>query len=310
MAQRFQLQTTSNSGCSKGCNKDTRRKTTQEDLCVVTSSNIDNLPIRCVGSWAPQKIYLITQYLGIFAHGMAKKWEGNINYIEICSGPGRCVDRSNGMEFDGTALSIIKNEYFKLLNRALFFDYNEKVVSTLNERIQKLNVNNAKAIVGDYYDAEAICATLKAEIPRRGLNLVLIDPTDCSVPFHLIEAIKRTMSNVDFVINMAIGTDFNRNIANILRAPASYAEVKNKYVKFLGNDYLFQKIDQSMSPQILRGYFRDEYQNSLRNIGYEHFRVHPIECYYDIIFASSHIRGLDFWDKATRLSYDGQASLF
>jgi hypothetical protein len=43
-----------------------------------------------------QKIFHLIQYFGIFTIGMKSKWQGNINYIEICSGPGRCVNRENG----------------------------------------------------------------------------------------------------------------------------------------------------------------------------------------------------------------------
>ncbi len=41
----------------------------------------------------------LAQYFGVFAGGMWKRWAG-LNYIEICSGPGRCVSRETGEEVD------------------------------------------------------------------------------------------------------------------------------------------------------------------------------------------------------------------
>jgi hypothetical protein len=39
-------------------------------------SELDQLPVRCVGKWAYEKIYRLVQYFGIFANGMKNKWEG------------------------------------------------------------------------------------------------------------------------------------------------------------------------------------------------------------------------------------------
>jgi hypothetical protein len=71
--------------------------------------------------------------------------KGKINYIEICCGPGRCVNRQGRSEFDGTALSVIKRPEFKHINKALFFDINETVVTILNQRLSALKAANAIA---------------------------------------------------------------------------------------------------------------------------------------------------------------------
>jgi hypothetical protein len=81
----------------------------------------DDGAVRCVGDWAEQKIFYLVQYFGIFATGMKAKWSGKINYIEICSGTGRCINRHTGMEFDGTSLAIMNHKAFKNIRKALFF---------------------------------------------------------------------------------------------------------------------------------------------------------------------------------------------
>ena len=193
MAVRKDLNYALNPYCKRGCNKERRKDLTENDLCTEANSINDSLPIRCVGEWGMQKIYLLLQYLGIFGIGMKNKWK--LNYIEICSGPGRCIDRKGGMEFDGTATSIVKHKAFDHIQKALFFDFNKKVIDTLNKRLENLSVDNSKAqaILGDYTKPDELCATIKEQISPYSLNLCFIDPTDCSVPFKLIEEIKRVV---------------------------------------------------------------------------------------------------------------------
>lgn len=312
---RMDFKSVPNPSCKRNCNKEARQETTANDLCIETLSVIDKLPVRCVGEWAVQKIFHLVQYFGIFSVGMKNSWAGKINYIEICSGTGRCINRTSGEEFNGTALCILEHANYKHLHRALFIDYNESVVNTLNKRIATRGIDNAKAIHGDYNKPNAICEQILKETNGIGLNLVFIDPTDCSVPFSLICEIKNSLQHVDFIINIAIGTDVNRNIRNTIISPDSYKTVKEKYMRFLGSNAFYQnplteKFAENGNHTGLRGLFRDEYTSSLKKIGYEYFDFKQIENYYDLVFATSHKRGLEFWQKANAIKIDGQRTLF
>lgn len=292
-----------------------RKEATEDDLCIETNSSVDGLPVRCVGNWAMQKIFHFIQYFGIFTIGMKEKWQGKINYIEICSGPGICVNRDTGNEFNGTSICIIEHDACKYLNSALFFDYNERVVETLNERILHRGITNATAILGDYHNSVAICESILKKTNGQGLNLVFIDPTDCSVPFTLIRSLKERLINVDFIVNFAIHTDVNRNIRRAILYPETHQNVLNKYKAFLGSDDFFSnpnvvELARHGNHNELRRLFREEYIKSLRIIGYKHFDFKPIENYYDLIFASSHPKGIEFWQKANAINFDGQRSLF
>lgn len=312
---RLEFNQKQNSNCLKKCNKEKRKQTTQDDLCKETVSITDHLPVRCVGGWAMRKIFHLIQYFGIFTIGMKTKWEGHINYIEICSGPGICVNRENGEEFNGTSICIIEHQAREYVENIIFFDYNETVVNTLNKRISSRNIRNAKAIVGDYYNPDSICNNIINETKGKGLNLIFIDPTDCSVPFSLIQKIKEKIKNVDFIVNFAIRTDVNRNIRNTILYPDSHANALNKYKSFLGSDNFFinpnvLEAAQKGNQTELRKLFREEYMNSLRKLGYLHFDFKQIENYYDLVFASSHPKGIEFWNKANAIGIDGQRSLF
>lgn len=315
MKGRLDLNYTQNNDCKRGCNKIDRKETTENDLCSEANSALDNLPIRCVGIWAIQKIYHLVQYFIIFSNGMKKKWNGELNYIEICSGPGRCVSREDGMEFDGTALSILKHDAFNNINKAIFFDFNELVVKALNDRIEMLGIKNAKALIGDYTRPQIIVDQIKTLINSNSLNLVFIDPTDCSVPFSLISTISKTLPNADLIINLASGTDFNRNINNVLLNQDSYTKTVSKYSKFLGSVDFFKdskniNLATKKGNLELRNNFRRSYTNNLMNLGYEHFAFKRIEHFYDLLFASKHKTGLVFWEKANKISFNGQRELF
>ena len=304
-----------NPNCHKKCNKEIRQGLTNDGICLQTTSVIDNLPVRCVGEWAFQKIFHLTKYFGIFSTGMKDKWEGNINYIEICSGPGRCINRTSGIEFNGTSICIIEHEAFRYLNQALFIDYNEKIVETLNLRINNRSITNSKAILGDYSSPSLICREIAKATEGKGLNLVFIDPTDCSVPFELLKEIKKTLVNVDFIVNFAIRTDVNRNIRSALLCQDTHQAVIQKYKSFLGSDSFFNNqlaVDfaENGNNMELRRLFREEYMSSLKLIGYSYFDFKPIENYYDLVFATTHPKGIEFWRKANAIGYDGQRSLF
>lgn len=308
---RIDIKDTLNSSCTRKCNKQKRKEVTEEDLCTEKVSEIDNLPVRCVGAWAIQKIHHLVQYFTIFSLGMKDKWDGKINYIEICSGPGRCINRETGYEFNGTSLCIVQSEACKHLKQAMFFDYNQKVVSTLNARINANNTPNAQALIGDYNNPNKICSDIINATKGIGLYLVFIDPTDCSVPFSLLQTLKNRLRNIDFIVNFAIGTDFNRNIGNAIQSPDTHQNVIKKYKSFLGSDDFFNNPQiKTASPRDLRLMFREAYVNSLRKIGYKHFDFKHIENYYDLVFASSHEKGLEFWKKANTIQFDGQRQLF
>jgi hypothetical protein len=115
------LRSSQNSGCITKCNRDDRKLVTEDDICLLTLSVLDSGPVRCVGDWAYEKIHWLTRYFDIFSTGMRDHWEG-LNYIEICSGPGRCILRESGEEVDGTALSIINSSSFAIISKGLFID--------------------------------------------------------------------------------------------------------------------------------------------------------------------------------------------
>lgn len=276
------------------------------------TSALDDLPIRPVGEWAYDKIYRLVQYFGIFAGGMKNRWAA-LNYIEIGCGPGRCLIREDCSEIDGTALAIVRNRHFSSLQNAIFVDANPRVAEILNERIGTLGANSvARAVVGDYSDGSGLCGILK-DLPDGSLNFVFIDPTECDVPFETIERIVRLLKNADLLVNVALGTDANRNLVPAILLP-SHLRAREKYESFLGTPGFcaqpevveLAKLDDHTA---LRRKFAETYKERLAKIGYVHTDIQPVRHYYHLLFASRSKKGLEFWQKSCRIAPDNQRRL-
>ena len=303
-----------NDGCLRCSNQAERAEHYDGHTCSAAPSTLDGLGVRCVGEWERDKIYFLSQYLGIFAHGMKHKFR-NLCYTEICSGPGRCVLRENGTEIDGTSLAVLGHERFNHVSRAIFIDIHSESVGILNHRIRDAGLaSKAEAVTGDYSDLDSIRNSVSQLPQRNSLHLFFIDPTDCGVPFSTIEMVVRFFHKVDLVVNVATRTDANRNLAQVALNPERFSEARRKYLEFLGDPDFFSRSEVTQmanenNNQGLRELFREAYRDSLARIGHAHWAVKPIQHYYDLVYCSSDPRGLDFWDKACQIDPGGQRRL-
>jgi three-Cys-motif partner protein len=262
--------------------------------------------------WAYDKIYRLVQYFGIFAGGMSNRWKG-LNYVEICSGPGRCITRNDRDEMDGTALAIICHKHFSKLKKGIFIDASPRVVAILNQRIKALGKSDiAEAVVGDYSDAAGLSSIL-GQLPQNCLNLVFIDPTECNIPFTSIKSIVNKLQNADLLINVALGTDVNRNIVPAILSP-SYKTAREKYEKFLGvpgfcDQPEVMELAKSSDFGDLRRAFASTYDRKLREEGYMFTDVRRVKHFYYLLFASRNEKGLEFWRKSCTYAPDNQKEM-
>lgn len=316
-AKAIDLREVKNKICRRCANREERKVFSENGICNHLLSELDKLPLRCVGKWGQEKVFYLLQYLGIFAQGMKNRWDGNLHYLEVCSGPGRLVDFSSGVEFDGSALAVLRHQGAQLLKSALFVDINPEVVNTLNTRIQLLgDFGSLKplALQGDYCSEQSIRSVLSHREPG-GLSLIFLDPTDLSIPFETVKLLAQT-GHVDLLINVAIGHDFRRNAAqSVLRE--EFEKARNKYETFLGRphfmssppvmDCLETKGDWAKA---LSQVFLEAYKEQLKSLGFCYFGLRPIEHYYYLLFATRSQKGIEFWNKCQQIEFTGQRSLF
>ena len=300
------------SGCRQ-CTKAMREECLDDDAICPYINGSDGLPLRCVGKWGGEKVYYLLQYFQMFATAMKDLWKGNLNYLEVCSGPGMCCTRDKVEQY-GTSVAILRNPCFKYLRSALFFDYSSRVVETLNRRIKNFGASSvAKAIVGDYEVPESITKSIR-KYCARGLTLCLIDPTDCSVPFETVKAIYCAANKkCDFIVSFFEQMDFNRN-GKDAALKENFAESKDKYLRFLGDAHFFEREDVRLfalagKNKELSGLFRDAYVAQMKSIGLKYHSWITIGNYYRLLFVSGDSRGVEFWQKSSEVDPQGVVQL-
>lgn len=294
-----------NNGCKRCVSKDSRDYNPNNGLCNATKSVIDNLPVRCVGDWGKHKISFLTRYVDIVGKAMKGKWE--LNYIEICSGPGRCISRTSGEEFDGTPLAVLTTEGTKNYSNLLFIDYDVEVINSLRKRVDSsfcISTELKKKVhifQGDYTRPDELVSKIKEYTSPQSLNIVFVDPTDLSVPWETINKLSHIPGKVDFIINEAIFTDFNRN--SLIPYKIEDSKVETKWERslgipgfFKGDEYL--KIAQTGDCAALRKLFHTRYIEQLKKIEYNYCLEKNISGFYYLLFASKNQIAEKFWKQA------------
>jgi len=75
----------------------------------------DHLPARPTGQWVQGKNYYLCRYLDIMTHGVVKKWEAKLAYVDLFAGPGRSIIRDTGEEVEGSPVLSLKYEFAKYI---------------------------------------------------------------------------------------------------------------------------------------------------------------------------------------------------
>lgn len=251
----------------------------------------DGLPVRDSGPWIETKHRLLSHYADMFATGMKFKWQSRV-YLELFSGPGKCVIRDTGKEELGSPLKVIGHEFTKFI----FTEMCRPAAEALATRLEPFeNSRLAEIWCGDC--AEAI---QHIRIPTRSLTFAFIDPTGIAhAPFSLVEALHRK-TRCDLLINIQHGMGIKMNIHQY----TPDADEQSALTKFLGNDR-WKGLPRHNPGDFFRGVL-DLYKQQLDSLGFAFTgRQVSIETQkntplYLLLFASKHERGRGFWEKSLR----------
>lgn len=281
----------------KSCNHE---KNIRGGICLVKRRS-DELPIMCVGNWATDKYYYFERYLDIFVRAMTKSWGGNINYLDLFCGPGRCLLRETGEEIDGSPLIALKYKFAKYI----FVDIEKENIKTLRQRCKsRTYFDRVEFISGD---CNKEIETIRKLIPKYSLSLALIDPFGLDFNFSCYQKLTRDRK-VDLIINFPLGTAIKRNFSK---------SGPGKLNAFLGGkDWKKPVIN---NPTM---HFINYFKKNLEKIGYKI----PRECelsedvliktirkkvpLYYLLLASKNPLGATFWKKIRKYDSSGQKTLF
>jgi spore photoproduct lyase len=293
----------------RGCNY---KNNVSKGICKIENAS-DGLPIRCVGLWSKDKYFYLKRYFEIFTTGMKERWRGELYYIDLFAGCGKCRVRETCEEIDGSALVSLSVKYpFK---KYIMVELDPDVVDALKKRVEKTPYKErVKIIPGDCNEE---VEKIIAEIPERSLSLAVVDPTGLHIGFKTLEKLTKDRK-IDLVITFPEGMDIKRNLSKYIKQSHS---ILDNYIGDEGWRRPFQQdikdINRLTSTHIeksLIGYYRD----NLGKLGYKEIRSGDeilirsskknLPLYY-LLFASKHPLGHAFWNKISKISPTGQMKL-
>lgn len=264
----------------------------------IVTSKIDGLIVHPSGPWVKQKYFYLNRYLDIFTKGMKYRWKGNLTFVDLFSGPGRCLIEKTNEEIEGS--SLISLQYgFK---RYIFIEEQKKLIKVLEERCRKSpEFNNIVFLPGD---CNSIVKETIREIDSSSLSLVFADPTGLDLHFNTIERVALERK-VDLLLNIQFGMDVVRNFAQYKKKGDS-----SKLGLFLGDGVNWDKVNRPLDVIKL-------YKERIRKLGFQIVEFKDITIkntknapMYFLLFASKNPRGLDFWKKIAAKDHSGQLELF
>jgi three-Cys-motif partner protein len=249
-----------------------------------------------IGPWAKEKLSYIQSYCEIFNSGMKNKWPVR-TYIDVFSGPGRCIVEDTGEEIDGSPLIALQckvpfTHYF-------FNDINVDSIQSLKNRSTSFSSANIELFNSDCND---VIRQLKSKLPPSSLDFCFIDPLNWEIAFDSLSFLTAGR-NMDLAITFHSG--------NMKRVVDDYPDVLNDF--FGDDEWQFECKSAMAKGQVRRGRtLLDAYEKRLRKLSY--VVIHDFTLIknttgvplYHLVFASKHPRGKDFWNKISQRTSTGQ----
>ena len=251
-----------------------------------------------VGAWAPEKLHYLGLYCDIFNKGMKNKWPTR-TYVDIFSGPGKCIIETSQNEIYGSPLVSLNCEI--PFTHYLFNDINLDFVKALTSRVSKCNFAKINIFNND---CNQVIDILISTLPKNSLYFCFIDPLNWEINFDSIKKLTEGRQ-MDLLITFHIG--------NIKREAAKPPKELLDFFPPLDWQDMFQKAQKGN--RLNERVFLDAYEQGLKEIGYKVTRDHLFTknirntILYYLIFASKHEKGAYFFDEVTKRSIAGQTRM-
>lgn len=170
----------------------------------------DGLIVAKVGSWAVEKLKIVTDY--VYASGGArKKYLGTgAAYIDPFCGPGRSLIRDTTNFIDGSSVAAFKRAFdsagrFTSINIS---DGDEELLTAATKRLTALG---APVLPVPGPASEAMPKIVR-RLDRYGLHLAFLDPYNLgALSFDLFQELAR-LKNIDVIAHVSV-SDLQRNAA-------------------------------------------------------------------------------------------------
>lgn len=294
------------------CIKCKEDKIKGEDGICPSILDQDQLPLRCFGIWAKDKLYYLERYMSIFNTSMKNKWPTRI-YIELFAGSGRGVIRESEEIIDGSPLKATKQSI--PFSNHIFVDINPEALEALGLRIKSLNpAIDYRLIPGD---CNACVDNIRRDIDSSCLALAFIDPTSMQIKFSTIESLTHDL-RIDLIINFPLQA-INRSYMYAMQG------YDDKFNDFFGSKDWRDIISNASDFRSVGAKLLELYKNKLKAIGYGKIRdLSPnqyleagdvlvrgpknIPLYY-LVFASKSGLAYKFWNEVQKITANNQRRL-
>jgi three-Cys-motif partner protein len=168
----------------------------------------DRLIVEKVGSWAVNKLKIVTDY--VYASGGARKnfAQPGTAYIDVFCGPGRSLVRNTRQFIDGSPVAAFKRALdspgrFTSINIS---DADDELLAAAGKRLASLNAP-VRAIAGP---ASAAMRKIVQSLDPYGLHLAFLDPHNLgTLSFDLFEQLAR-LKHIDVIAHVSL-SDLQRN---------------------------------------------------------------------------------------------------
>lgn len=304
----------------RNCGKSDKNCRDAEGNCFEPGT--DNLAVQCVGPWVEDKYFFLEKYLNA-TREVRRKYSDNNNavFIDLFSGPGRCIIRNEKREIDsGGLLSLMRKE-------ASFNEYHYIDKSGINIASFRKRANNQKGCHFHLGDSNDIVKSLVKELLKKSYryHFAYIDPFGPE-NLHFTTLTKLAeLRRMDMLIHFPIGP-IKRNLH-------SWMDKSNTILdKFLGTDTwrIQLKKEQKQIHSNVSQIMLDIFKGRLISIGYPReglfaassdkstypgLPIVPVKntkkvSLYVLILAAKHQRAQKIWQSIIRTDRQGQGSLF
>ena len=223
-------------------------------------------------------------------------------YVDLFAGPGRCVDRETGAEYDGSPLLAL--ECRTPFTHLFFNDIDDSFVSALSTRQERLYPQSNV----EYFnlDCNKAAQEIASQLPQGALTLAFIDPWNYELSFDSLACLGRRQAT-DLIVTFHT-TAIKRNAHQDIAAVDEFLDDRNWKTRYWASH---SSVSRTLTLELI-----DTYRNRLRDrLGYTQFGdPMPIRNsngapFFYILFASKHPRGLDFWEKSSARHRSGQRQL-
>ncbi|MDD5067291.1 MAG: three-Cys-motif partner protein TcmP [bacterium] len=280
----------------------------------------DGLLVQCVGPWVEEKYFFLERYLEATSEARRKFLNlGNAVYIDLFSGPGRCIIKDEQREIDGGCIRAL-NPKGVPFNEYHFMDIEKNNIDALIKRID--THYNIKAYIGDSNQNINVLIQSLSQTRYNRYHFTFIDPFGPgALKFNTIKQLAQ-FKRMDMLIHFPTGA-IKRNL-----------DIWQEHEKAILDDFLgtdrWRRALVNQPQNRISSILIDIFIEQLKNIGYpdnglklavtdsEEYSGVPVVSIkntkevelYVLILASKAPLAQKIWQSVIKASPDGQKSLF